>query len=87
MAGETLAWRTIKPGQKVLDQDGSEIGSVSRVLADDSADIFHGISVRRRLMGPELEVVADRIGRISEDTIHTSLGAAELESPGNPGSR
>jgi hypothetical protein len=78
MAEETtLAWRAIKPGHRVLDSDGTEFGTVARVLADDGADIFHGISVKRHLLGPELEVTADKIHRIEETVVHTSLAASE----------
>jgi PRC-barrel domain len=79
MAGETLAWRVIKPGHKVFDRDGETIGTVSRVLADDGADIFHGVSVKRGAMGPEMEITADHIARIEEDALHTSLAERELD--------
>jgi hypothetical protein len=82
MADETLAWRAIKPGHKVLDRDGAEIGTVSRVLADDGADIFHGVALRHGLpmLGEEREIVAAQIERIDEDTLHTTLAASEVES-------
>ena len=81
MAGETLAWRTIKPGHKVLDRDGTDIGTVSRVLADDGADIFHGVALRAGLpiIGEEREVIAAQIERIGEDAVHTTLAAAEVD--------
>jgi hypothetical protein len=82
MAGDTLAWRTITPGQKVLARDGADIGTVARVLADEGADIFHGVALR--LAGEEREVVASQIERISEDAVHTTLAAAELESLAAP---
>jgi hypothetical protein len=78
MAEETtLAWRAIKPGHRVLDSDGMEFGTVARVLADDKADIFHGIAVKRQRLGPELEVTADRIHRIEKTAVHTSISASE----------
>jgi hypothetical protein len=82
MAEETLAWRTIKPGHRVFDRDGADIGAVSRVLADDGADIFHGVALRPGLpvIGEEREVVAAQISRIDEDVVHTSLAAAEVDS-------
>jgi hypothetical protein len=76
----TLAWRAIKPGQRVLDSDGAEFGTVARVLADDGADIFHGISVKRHGLGPELEVTADKIHRIEETAVHTSISAGDAGS-------
>jgi len=78
MAGETLAWGAIKPGHKVFDRDGEEIGTVARVLADDKADIFHGVSVKRGVLGPELEIVAAHIDRIDVDAVRTSVRAQEL---------
>lgn len=82
MAGETLAWRAIKPGHKVLDRDGGEIGTVTRVLADEGADIFHGVAMHRGLplVGAEHEVVAAQIGCIDEDVVHTSLAMSEVDA-------
>ncbi len=81
MAEETLAWRAIKHGHRVLDRDGAEIGTVSRVLADEGADIFHGVAVRHGLpiVGEEREIVAAQIGRIDVDAIHTTLAAAQVD--------
>jgi hypothetical protein len=81
MAEETLAWRAIKQGHRVLDRDGTDIGTVSRVLADDGADIFHGVTIRRGLpiVGEEREIVAAHIDRIGVDSIHTTVGAAEVD--------
>ena len=73
MPEDTLAWRAIKPGAAVLDRDGGSLGTVSRVLADDGADIFHGIALHGGLLGQEHEVLADQIARITEDAVHTTL--------------
>jgi hypothetical protein len=80
MAEETLAWRAIKPGHRIFAVDGSEIGVVHRVLADDGADIFHGVSVKRGLLGSEHEITADHIGRITVDDVHTDIAAADVEA-------
>ena len=79
MTGETLAWRAIKSGWRVLDRDGAPIGTVHRVLADDREDIFHGVAVKRSLLSREVEVLAARIDRIEPDAVDTSLSAAEVE--------
>ena len=82
MAEETLAWRAIKPGHRVVDRDGGDIGTVTRVLADEGADIFHGVAVRHGLplLGEEREVVAAQIARIDENAVHTTLAAPEVEA-------
>ncbi len=81
MDAETLAWRTIRPGQAVLDRDGRSIGTVGRVLADQGADIFHGITLRHGLpiLTTEVEILAASIGTITPDEVHTSLAAADVD--------
>ena len=79
MAEETLAWRAIKPGHRVLDAAGNEVGTVTRVLADDGADIFHGIAYRHGLplVNPEHELLAANVERITSEAVHTSLAPAD----------
>lgn len=77
---EVLAWTAIKPGHRILGRDGREIGAVHRVLADDGAGIFHGVSLRRGLLGREIEITADRIERITTDDIHTNVEADQADS-------
>lgn len=77
---EVLAWTAIKPGHKIVDREGKEIGAVHRVLADDGADIFHGVSMRRGLLGPEVEITADRIERITADYVQARVGAGDVEA-------
>jgi hypothetical protein len=85
-AEETLAWRVIKPGHRVLDRDGAELGTVARVLADEGADIFHGVALHRGMLTGDVEVLADRIGVIAADHLHTSLSADEAQAlPAPPG--
>ena len=81
MDGETLAWQVIKPGQAVTASDGSSIGTVGRVLADEGADIFHGITLRRGMpiFSSEVEILAASIGTITADEVRTSLDAADVD--------
>src|ERR1035437_878903 len=85
-AEETLAWRVIKPGHRVLDRDGAELGTVARVLGDEGADIFRGVALHRGMLTGDVEVLADRIGVIAADHLHTSLSADEAQAlPAPPG--
>ncbi|MEO8898668.1 MAG: hypothetical protein ABI473_08270 [Candidatus Dormibacter sp.] len=77
---EVLAWTAIKPGHKILDREGQELGAVHRVLADEGADIFHGVSLRWGVFGPEVEITADRIERVTAEYIRTDLGAEQVDS-------
>lgn len=83
---ETLSWRAIQPGHRILARDGQELGTVHRVLADEGADIFHGVSIRRGMFGPEIEVTADRIERITADACQTNLAADNADLPPAAGS-
>ena len=76
---DVIAWTAVKPGHRVLDREGHEIGAVHRVLADDSADIFHGVSLRRGVLSNEVEITADRIERITPEYIHTDLSVEQVD--------
>ncbi len=56
----------IEPGWTVYGAEGDKVGKVKEVLADEQADIFHGL-----LVGGE-EILADRIAEIHEGHIHLS---------------
>lgn len=66
MTGDPVAWLLIEPGWTVYDAQGAKAGKVKEVLADEQADIFHGL-----LVGNE-EILADRIAEIHEGHIHLS---------------
>ena len=75
MTDDTLSWRSIEPGWRVLASDGSALGAVQSVLAADQEDIFRGVLVRRGLIGgDDFEVLSERIDRITDGELHTSLG-------------
>jgi sporulation protein YlmC with PRC-barrel domain len=72
MAGDPVSWLLIEPGWTVYDATGVKIGRVKEVLADEQADIFHGVVVEHGLLGDEEEVVADRIAEIHDGDLHLS---------------
>ena len=78
--GAQVSWMAIVHGTKVVDVDNNDIGRVDAVLGDDDDDIFHGIALN--LKGPAgiVEVPAARVGRITEEAVHTDLAADEARS-------
>ena len=70
MSGDPVSWLLIEPGWNVYDAKGDKVGKVKQVLADEQADIFHGVLVERGLLGDEEEIVADRIAQIHEGDLH-----------------
>ena len=59
MAGDPVSWLLIEPGWTVYDAAGDKVGKVKEVLADQQADIFHGLLV------DDDEVLAERSRRRS----------------------
>ncbi len=43
--GAPIAYTVLAEGTPVLASDGTEVGAVKRVLADEGADIFDGITI------------------------------------------
>jgi ribose 5-phosphate isomerase A len=83
-AAPTLSWRALEEGWRVLDRDGSELGVVHRVLAAEHEDIFRGVLVKRGLLGTEWEILSDRIDRIDEGAVRTSLAPLSEAEPDAP---
>ena len=61
MSRDPVSWLLIEPGWTVYDAAGEKVGKVKEVLADEQADIFHGVLVDRGLLGPGEEIVADQV--------------------------
>ena len=71
MTGDPVSWLLIEPGWPVYDARGEKVGKVEEVLADEQADIFHGLLVERAL-GDDEEVLAERVAEIHEGHLHLS---------------
>jgi len=63
---DPVSWLLIEPGWTVYDAAGDKVGKVKEVLADQQADIFHGLVV------DDDEVLAERVAEIREGEIHLS---------------
>ncbi len=70
MARDPVSWLLIEPGWTVYDASGEKVGTVKEVLADEQADIFHGVLVAHGLLGDDEEIVADRIAQIHDGDLH-----------------
>jgi hypothetical protein len=75
----TVSWMAIHQNARVLDRNGNEIGHVEAVLGDDEDGIFHGLALNLKGWGGHVELLADRVQRITPDRIYTDLGPDEGE--------
>lgn len=77
MADE-IAWTALEGSVPVLDGEGREFGEVVRVLGDDASDIFHGLEVRVDGVSDNVEVPADRVTKITTESIRTDLTGEDV---------
>ena len=82
--GARIAYTVLAEGTPVLASDGTEVGSVKRVLADGATDIFDGITIDA---DGERFVDAAQIEDLYERAVVLSIGAREAtELPEHSGS-
>jgi hypothetical protein len=84
---DRVSWLAIRPGWKVLAEDGSEIGQVDEVTGDENRDIFDGVSIAVTALGQPRYVDSDHIDVIEEGVVHLSLdhdAAAALQQYREP---
>jgi uncharacterized protein YrrD len=84
--GTPMAYLTIEKGLPVLASDGTRIGRVEHVLAEEDADIFEGLVIDTRLgPGGHRFVDAPQIAEIRERGIVLALDAAGAQHLPEPG--
>ena len=76
---EEVAWRATPERAPVIDAEGSELGILEAVLADEGDDIFHGLAVKLRA-GGVVEIAADHVTRITTQRIYTNITAEAAAS-------
>jgi Uncharacterized protein conserved in bacteria (DUF2171) len=72
--GLPIAYEVLENGVPVYSSDGTEIGTVARVIASDQVDIFHGIVIRAGL--DHRFIAADQIASMHERGVDLAIDAA-----------
>jgi hypothetical protein len=82
--GECVSYLAVSTGVPVYDRDGAHVGVVEYVLADEAADIFHGLIVRTSPPPVDRYLFAyrDQTGELRERGVVLSVRGAELHEPG-----
>ncbi len=78
-----IAHTVLLPGVPVYAEDGERVGSVERVLADTSADIFHGLVIATDY--GERSCSPNRSVRLHELGVNLNLAATAISSLPAPG--
>jgi hypothetical protein len=66
---DPVSWLLIEPGWRVVGADGKELGTVTRIDADQQKDIFSGLEIRSGVLGGTEYVPAERVAEIVDGTI------------------
>ena len=72
------SWMAAPYRGPVLDNAGGVIGTAESLEGDEQKDIFHGIVVNSGKGHDHVEVLADRITRITNKAIYTDLAPSEV---------
>ena len=75
---DEISWRATPYRAPVLDSDRNRIGTAESLLADDNADIFHGLAVKLAHGGHLVEIPADSVTRITQSEIETSVAPSKV---------
>lgn len=76
---EPVSWLMIEPGWAVVARDGTEVGAVQQVLADEGHDIFDGLVITSGVFGRARYVHAQQVLEITEARVRLDLDAHEAE--------
>jgi hypothetical protein len=80
--GLPIAYTALQEDTPVYDREGTRIGVVEQVLADEPVDIFHGLIVHTLpLPGRHLFADADQISELHERGVVLSVARDDLHEP------
>ena len=75
-----ISYMALQKGTPVHASDGSELGTVSEVIADEQKDIFSGIEITSGLLSGNRFVPADLVGTITDEAVELTIGPDEADS-------
>ena len=80
--GAPVAYLVLPDDVPVYDGSGAQVGRVAQVLADEAADIFHGVVVRLPDLPPRYRFVDPaQIGGIFERGVVLAVAAEQMHDP------
>jgi hypothetical protein len=74
-----VAWKAIEADADVVSSDGQSVGRVSRVVGDQTADVFTGLAILTGAFGGERFVAAERVTGIWPGRVELDLAASAVE--------
>lgn len=75
---DPVSYLAIERGWEVVAADGSELGRVDDVVADEEKDIFSGVDVSLGLLKGVRHVPAENVGEITDGVVRLTLSRDEF---------
>jgi hypothetical protein len=75
-----VAWKAIEADADVISSDGENVGRISRVVGDVTADVFTGLAILVGTFGGERFVAAERVTGIWPNRVELDLPASAVAS-------
>jgi hypothetical protein len=70
---DPVSWLMIRPGWRVLDAQGDDVGRVAEVTGDSNRDIFDGLAVTAGAFAAAKYVPAEQVAEITDGAVHLSV--------------
>ena len=74
-----VSWKAIEANAEVFTSDGVEVGKVSKVVGDPTADVFTGLAVSKHLLGKPNFVPSERVTGIWPHRVEIDLTQDEFD--------
>ena len=75
-----ISYLALQKGTPVRSSDGTELGTVVDVVADEQKDIFSGLNVTSGLLAGNRFVPADLVDSITDEAVELSITSADAEA-------
>lgn len=75
-----ISYMALQKGTPVLASDGTELGTVWEVVADERDDIFSGLQVSSGLLSGNRFAPADLVESITDEAVRLKITPDEAES-------
>lgn len=75
---DPVSWLMIDRGWKVLAADGNQVGTVDKVVGDDSIDIFDGLAIATSPEEGPRYLPAEQVAEITEGVVRLKLMPDEV---------
>ena len=79
-----ISYMALQKGTPVRTSDGTELGTVNDIVADEQKDIFSGLNISSGLLTGNRFVPADLVESITDEAVELAITSDEADSKLEP---